>query len=119
MNEEPDLHPVAKLRIYAHICHFWIDRMSPSEFALVMWLMANTIGRGNRSGRYSLDQFERGIVRRNSRIEGQIWCRGVGMSRSSIRRNLKSLQERGIISITSPNRYGTLYRVNLDWDEEA
>lgn len=109
-----DIRVADKLDIIKNISYFWAAKLTPQETVIVHWLVANTIGRGNLEGRYSLNQFVTGIRHRTS-FEEEWWCHGVGMSKNTVRRALATLFEKGVIEIGGTNKFGTKYSVNLEW----
>jgi len=111
-----DMSPTQKIDLFKQIVLFWCQGLSANEFKVIMWIFANTVGRGNITGRYSLNQLMKGVPKRSG---DDWWCGGVGMSLSTLRRTLTSLQELGALIILENTRWGTEYAINIEWTPQV
>lgn len=103
------------------ILDHWMAELSGGELKALLYIARRTYGFGKDSDSISLTQITSGIVKR----DGTVLDRGTGMSRSSVARSLKQLEERGIIirqtNVTEAgNEFEeTTYRINLNWQPEV
>jgi phage replication O-like protein O len=95
----------------------WMAELSGAEFKVLLYIARRTYGFGKESDNISLTQIAQGITRR----DGSILDRGTGVSRPTIVRALKALEERGIVvrqtnlSETGREFEENTYRINLAW----
>lgn len=101
-----------KLEVFTRIATVWAAHLTPNEVCLVLWIAANTIGRGKRSGCYSLPQLVNGVPRKDG--SGK-WTDGTGLSLMTVRRVVASLREKGLIH-TSQEERGTRFTLVPTWN---
>jgi hypothetical protein len=75
------------------ILDFWLSELSGAELKVVFYIARRTFGFGKQSDNISLTQLCSGITKR----DGTILDTGTGLSRSSVARAVKTLEEQGII----------------------
>lgn len=91
----------------------WSAHLSASEVTLVLWLLANTLGRGRAKGNYTLDQMVNGQQKVGT---DKMWMQGTGLSRPTAHRTTQSLIAKGVITATRTGRVkGLDLSVNLYW----
>src|SRR5579871_2788787 len=99
------------------ILDFWLSELSGAELKVVLYVARRTYGFGKTSDNISLTQICSGITKR----DGTVLDTGTGLSRSSVARAVKTLEEQGIIlrrlnlSETSNEHEESTYSLNLDW----
>src|SRR5208337_741151 len=95
----------------------WMAELSGAEFKVLLYIARRTYGFGKESDSISLTQIAQGITRR----DGTILDRGTGISRASVARALKTLEDLGVIvrktnfSATGREFEENTYSINLDW----
>jgi phage replication O-like protein O len=95
----------------------WMAELSGAEFKVLLYIARRTYGFGKDSDRVSLSQIAQGITRR----DGTVLDRGTGVSRASVARALKALEDLGVVarttnlSATGREFEENTYRINLDW----
>jgi phage replication O-like protein O len=103
------------------ILDHWMAELSGAEFKVVMYIARRTYGFGKERDTISLTQIAEGIVRR----DGTVLDRGTGISRASVARSVKTLEEMGIIirktnlSETGREFEENTYSINLDWQPKG
>src|SRR5262249_19631067 len=96
----------------------WIAELSGGEFKVLLYIARRTYGFGKERDGISLTQMAQGITRR----DGTVLDRGTGLSRASVARALKALEDRGIIvRQTTPSENGrefeeNTYSITLNWE---
>lgn len=70
-------------------------RLSEAELKVLLYIIRRTFGFGKRADAISLNQMIDGIKTR----DGQVLDTGTGLSRSSVRRGVMGLEEKGIIAV--------------------
>lgn len=99
------------------ILDFWLSELSGAELKVVFYIARRTYGFGKESDNISLTQICSGITKR----DGTVLDTGTGLSRSSVARAVKTLEEQGIIlrklnlSETSNEHEESTYSLNLNW----
>jgi hypothetical protein len=93
----------------------WGYFLELAEFRVLSWLMAATVGWGNRRGWYSLGQMLNGIPDQ----KGGWHILGVRMSSSTLRRALDGLKKKAVLNAQRRGRDRTQYTINLDWQPTA
>src|SRR5262249_18012408 len=99
------------------ILDFWLSELSGAELKVVLYIARRTYGFGKESDNISLTQICTGIKKR----DGTVLDTGTGLSRSSVARAIKTLEERDIIlrrinlSETSNEHEESTYSLNLNW----
>jgi|SRR5579871_336738 len=99
------------------ILDFWLSELSGAELKVVFYIARRTYGFRKLSDNISLSQICTGIKKR----DGTVLDTGTGLSRSSVARAVKTLEEQGIIlrkinlSQTSNEHEESTYSLNLDW----
>lgn len=99
------------------ILDFWLSELSGAELKVVLYVARRTYGFGKESDNISLSQISHGITKR----DGVVLDTGTGLSRSSVARAIKTLEEQEIIlrqinlSETSHEHEESTYSLNLDW----
>src|SRR5262249_32283622 len=100
------------------ILDHWMAELSGAEFKVLLYIARRTYGFGKASDSISLTQIAQGITRR----DGAILDRGTGISRPTVVRALKVLEERGAVlrktnlSETGREFEENTYSINLDWE---
>jgi phage replication O-like protein O len=100
------------------ILDHWMAELSGAEFKVLLYIARRTYGFGKDSDAISLSQIANGITRR----DGTTLDRGTGVSRMSVARALKVLEEQGIIirrhnvSEKSREYEENTYSINLNWE---
>src|SRR5579871_1338405 len=96
----------------------WMATLSGAEFKVLLYIARRTYGFGKESDTISLNQIAQGIIKR----DGTSLDRGTGVSRMSVTRALKVLEERGVIlrkhNLSDKTREyeENTYSINLDWE---
>ena len=99
----------------------WMAELSGAEFKVLLYIARRTYGFGKDSDSISLTQIAQGITRR----DGTILDRGTGISRASVARALKTLEDLGVIlrktnfSETGREFEENTYSINLDWQPKG
>jgi phage replication O-like protein O len=100
------------------ILDHWMAELSGAEFKVLMYVARRTYGFGKDSDTISLNQIANGVIKR----DGTVLDRGTGVSRMSVARALKVLEERRVIirqhNLSEKTREyeENTYRINLDWE---
>jgi phage replication O-like protein O len=95
--------------------------LSGAEFKVVLYIARRTYGFGKDKDTISLTQIAEGIVRK----DGTVLDRGTGISRASVARSVKTLEELGIIirktnmSETGREFEESTYSINLNWEPKG
>ena len=91
----------------------WMPYLSDGELRLVLFLLTQTLERGNRSGHYHevnlLDGFP-------VNEDGTCWGKGTGLSRSILYRSMKTAVSRGLIQKQQGRTGGWHFTINTDWN---
>lgn len=99
------------------ILDFWLSELSGAELKVVLYIARRTYGFGKESDNISLTQICTGIKKR----DGTVLDTGTGLSRSSVARAIKTLEDRDIIlrkvnvSEASNEHEESTYSLNLNW----
>src|ERR1051325_8890072 len=99
----------------------WMAELSGGEFKVLLYIARRTYGVGKGRDGISLTQMAQGITRR----DGTVLDRGTGLSRASVARALKALEDRGIIvRQTNLSESGrefeeNTYSINLSWEPKG
>src|SRR4051794_6722437 len=99
------------------ILDHWMAELTGAEFKVVMYIARRTYGFGKERDTISLTQIAEGNVRR----DGTVLDRGTGISRASVARSAKILEDMGIIirktnlSDSGREYEESTYSINLNW----
>lgn len=103
------------------ILDHWMAELSGAEFKVLLYIARRTYGFGKDRDTISLSQIAHGLTRR----DGTVLDRGTGVSRASVARALKVLEERGAIvrktNLSAKTREfeENTYSINLGWAPPA
>jgi hypothetical protein len=92
----------------------WCKYLTPSQFMIVGWLIANTYARNRDYGCYSLNQMMYGIPKRDGT---GMWCEGTQLGRRTLIREIAALKAMELLIVT-PDSRGSVFHVNLNWPAE-
>ncbi len=99
----------------------WMAELSGAEFKVLLYIARRTYGFGKDHDTISLSQIAHGLTRR----DGTVLDRGTGVSRASVARALKVLEERGAVvrktNLSAKTREfeENTYKINLGWGPPA
>lgn len=116
MAHEQEMIPAGeKLDCFWRLIREWSPYLTPMEFKVTAWLMANTIGWNKLEGGFYLSQIIDGVRKRT----GGFHSRGIGESNAGVRRAIEALRSLGVLATARTGRNDqTTYRVNLQWNPE-
>ncbi len=99
------------------ILDHWMADLSGAEFKVLLYIARRTYGFGKDRDAISLTQIAQGLTRR----DGSVLDRGTGISRVTVARAVRALEERGVVvRQTNLSESGrefeeNTYRINLGW----
>lgn len=102
-----DIPAVERLQFFQTLSRHWRRYLTPSELSLALYIVDRSIGWGKPSFSACVDNI----------LYGNKEFAGLGMSRRSYFRAVKSLQAKGMI-VRRGSRERTSFRINMGWKPE-
>lgn len=106
-NYDQELTPSSKFWALKKIHQDWLERLTPSEYMVLMFIWNRTIFWGKQSEFIYFRHFTEGIPD---------VIKALPFKKSRLSQIIKSLQDRGII-YRSRQMFGSYYSINFDWEE--